>query len=115
MRFLGFMIVLLAVLAGIAYATKPGEAEAEAALRDELMTAVSREELGEGRSTAENLALAACKLSLSDCYDLLRTGIETTFEDRIFYVRFDMAGFDRKATCYGMFTTFFCPGGLAEG
>ena len=114
MRFFGFLVVVLAVLAGVAYVTKPTEAEAEAILREELMTAVAMKELGEGRSTGENLALAACKLSLNDCYDLLRTGIETTFDDKGLFVRFDIAGFEREATCYGAFTRYFCPGGLKK-
>ncbi len=114
MRFSGFLIVLLVVAAGVAFVTKPSEADAEAALREQLMTAVAKEELGEGRSTTQSLALVACKLRPSDCYDLLRSGITTEFTDKTLFVQFDMAGFDRVATCYGAFTRFVCPGGLKK-
>lgn len=113
MRLLKFLFVVLVLAAGAAYLTKPGESEAEAALRDQLTMAVAKEGLGEGRSTAENLALAACKLRPRDCYDLVRSGIETEFSDHVLYVRFAMAGFDRMANCYGAFGRFVCPGGLA--
>ncbi|MDA9865483.1 hypothetical protein N9C96_02280 [bacterium] len=114
MRFLGFLFVVLIVAAGVAFFTKPSEADAEAALRKYLTMAAAREELGDGRSTAQNLALAACKLSLNDCYDLVRTGIETEFTDKTLFVQFHIEGFDRVATCYGAFTQFVCPGGLKK-
>lgn len=114
MRFFGFLIVLAGLAAGVAFVTKPGEAAAEAELREQVMTAVARRDLGEGQSTAQNLALAACKLRPNDCYDLLRSGIETTFTDHVLYVQFGLTGFDRQATCYGAFTRFYCPGGLRK-
>ena len=48
MRFLRFLIVLLALAAGVAFLTRPSEADAEAALREQLLMAVAKEELGEG-------------------------------------------------------------------
>ncbi len=112
MRLFGFLILVLVLAAGIAMATKPGEAEAEAVLREQVMTAVLRQELGEGRSTGENLALAACKLRPQDCYDLLRSGLDVTYSDERFFLRVEVEGFERRATCYGVFGRFFCPGGM---
>ncbi len=112
MRILGFLLVLGALAAGVAYVTKPDEAAAEATLREQVMLAVAKRQLGEGQSTAQNLALAACKLRPNDCYDLLRSGIDTAFIDRGVFVQFDLTGFERQATCYGAFTRFFCPGGM---
>ncbi len=110
------MLVLLVVLVlGAAWFTKPDAADAEAALREQVMMSVARQELGEGRSTGENLALAACKLRPSDCYDLLRSGLEVTYTDRKLFVQVDVTGFERQARCYGAFTRFFCPGGFREG
>lgn len=114
MRFLRFLIVLLVLAAGAAFVTKPSEADAEAALREQLMMAVAKEELGEGRSAAQSLALVACKLRPSDCYDLVRSGITAEFADKTLFVQFEMEGFDRVATCYGAFTRFVCPGGLKK-
>ena len=114
MRFLGFLFVLALLVVGAAFFTKPTEADAEAALRQQLTLAMAREELGEGRSTAENLALVACKLRPRDCYDLIRSGIDVNFTDKTVYVQVDMAGYERVATCYGAFTRFVCPGGLKK-
>ncbi len=112
MRALGYLVILLALLAGAAFVTKPSEADAEAALREQVMLAVARQELGEGRSTGQNLALAACKLRPNDCYDLLRSGLEVTYSDKTLFLRVDLEGFERRMTCYGAFTRFTCPGGL---
>ena len=107
-----YLILALILAVGAAYLTKPGEADAEAVLRDQVMMGVARQELGEGRGTAENLALAACKLRPSDCYELLRSGLDVTYTDKTFYLQVDVVGFERQARCYGAFTQFLCPGGF---
>ena len=112
MRVFGFLFVLAVLAAGAAYLTKPSEADAERILRAQAMNFVAKEDVGVGRSAAENIALTACKLRLSDCYELLRSGLDATFTDHTLYVKFAMTGFDRKATCYGAFTQFVCPDGL---
>ena len=108
------IVVIAAILAAAAWLTKPGEADAEAALRTQLILALANEDLGAGRSAGENIALAACKLSPNDCYDLLRPEIATVFSDFGLFTRVQMAGLGRRATCYGAFTKFVCPGGLKE-
>lgn len=110
-----FLVLLLFLAAGAAYLTKPSEADAEGALRERVMSAVARQELGAGRNTGENLALAACKLRPNDCYELLRAGLDVVFEDRTLYLKVDVAGFERQASCYGVFLRFFCPGGFSPG
>ena len=107
------ILLIIFVLVG-AWLTKPDAADAEAALREEVMIAVARQELGEGRGVGGDLALAACKLRASDCYDLLRSGLDVTFADRTFFVQVEVSGFDRRATCYGAFTKFICPGGFKD-
>ncbi len=109
-----FVILLVVLIAGAAYLTKPDEADAEAVLRQQVILDVATEDIGEGRGTAENLALAACKLRPGDCYELLRSGLEVTYTDRVFFLEVGITGFERQATCYGAFTTFFCPGGFKE-
>ncbi len=108
------LIVVIVLVLGGAWLTKPDEADAEAVLRDQVMIAVARQDLGEGRSTGENLALAACKLRPSDCYDLLRSGLEVSYTDRTLFLRVDVDGYDRRATCFGVYTRFVCPGGFKE-
>ncbi len=112
MRALGFLLVALVIVAGVAFLTKPTEADAEAVLREQVTLLVAREDIGAGRSTGENLALAACKLRPNDCYDLLRSAMDITFTDQTLFLRVDLKGLDRTGTCYGAFTQFVCPGGL---
>ncbi len=112
MRIIGFLVVLVGIVGAAAFLTKPSEADAEATLEEQVMMAVAKRDLGKGQSTAENLALAACKLRPSDCYELLRSGVETAFTDHTVYVKFTLDGFDRTAECYGAFGRFVCPGGL---
>ena len=107
-----YLILLLILAAGGAYLSKPSEADAEAVLREQVMIGGATEELGAGRNTGENLALAACKLRPNDCYDLLRSGLDVTYTDQALFLKVDVEGFERRATCYGAYTQFFCPGGF---
>lgn len=114
LRFLALILVVVAVLAAF---TVPSQKKAEAALKDQLIGALAREELGGGRGTAGNLALLGCKLKPQSCYKLVRERIDAQYDHRWIYSRFAIKGFGKTATCYGAFTTFLCPGGLhhAEG
>ena len=108
------LILLIILAAGAAYLTKPDAGDAEARLRKEVMVAVATRELGEGSSTGDRLALAACRLAPGECYDLLRSGLEVTVTDRVLFTQVEVSGFDKRATCYGLFTTFLCPGGFRD-
>ena len=108
------LILLIILVAGAAYVTKPDEADAEARLREEVMVAVATRELGESGSAGDKLALAACKLAPGDCYDLLRSGMELTVTDRVLFTEVELVGYGKRASCYGLFTTFLCPGGFRD-
>ena len=108
------LVLLLAVVAGVAYSTKPGEAEAEDTLREQLILAVAKAELGEGRSAGQNMALAVCKMRPSDCYEIVRPEIATVYSDFVLFSRITLDGLGQTATCYGLFTTFICLGGLKD-
>lgn len=110
-RFLALLLVAIVILAAF---TVPSEKKAEAALKDQLMGALAREELGGGRGTAGNLALLGCKLKPQSCYRMVRDRIEAEYDHRWVYSRFAIKGFGKKAECYGAFTTFLCPGGLQD-
>lgn len=109
-KFLAGMIVMAAVAA---YASNPSEQDAEAEMRAQLMTALANEQI-EGKTGAETAALLGCRLSPDTCYEFIRSGVEMTYEDRTLYSRLDLQGFDHSATCYGLYTRFFCPGGLKK-
>jgi len=103
-------LVLIAIAA--AYFTKPDQARAEAALKDQLLMALAREDIGGTRGAAGNLALIGCKLKPQSCFELVRSGIDAKFQDHVLYTTYDIAGFGKTANCIGAFTTFLCPGGL---
>ena len=104
-------MLTMALLA--AFLSKPGPDAAEAELRSQLMSAIANKQLGnqDGLNAA---ALLACRLDPNSCYDLLRSGIDMTFEDRHLYAKLTLDGFDHSASCYGLYTRFFCPGGLTR-
>ncbi|MGR3500800.1 hypothetical protein [Pseudaestuariivita sp.] len=113
MRGLIFILVVLGLLAGAAYATKPTKQDGERALKDQLLLALAKEEL-KRKTMGQQLALTLCRTSPEECYKLVRGEIDTDFTDQTLYVRYDVEGFDHRATCYGAFTQFFCPGGLVR-
>lgn len=95
----------------VAWLTNPSQPEAEAALRAELLRALEDQER-DTRDPALTAALLGCRLGPDACYDLLRSGLDLRFDNRIVYSVLDVQGFGRKATCYGAFNTFACPGGV---
>lgn len=107
-KFVSGMLVMAAIVAWI---TNPGMEEAEAELKRQVFDALESQSMGSG-SGLDAAALLACRVSPEACYDLVRTGIDITHDDRIVYSRFDITGFGREARCYGIYTTFVCPGGM---
>lgn len=107
------LIVLLIALGLLgAWLTLPDEQRAESVLRATLLDALASKDL-KGGDAVTNAALMGCRLNPEGCYDLVRSGLKTTYEDRTFYAVVTVTGFDRSATCYGAFDTFTCPGGFA--
>jgi hypothetical protein len=109
---LRLIALLIAVGLVAAWFTRPDMDQAEAEIRATILNAVATEDI-KGKDAVSSAALMGCRLSPETCYELVRSGLETTYEDRIFYAAFTITGFDRRATCYGAFATFFCPGGFA--
>ncbi|MDA7426513.1 hypothetical protein [Thalassococcus lentus] len=108
-----FLFGMATMAALAAYVTNPTQEDAEAEMRVQLMTALANEDL-KGKNGAETAALLGCRLNPDTCYDLLRSGIEMTFEDRHLYSKLELEGFERSANCYGLYTRFICPGGLKK-
>jgi hypothetical protein len=107
-KFLAGMTFMAAVAA---FFTNPDLDDAEKTLKAELMEIVAAQELGkqDGLNAA---ALLACRVDPNSCYDLLRSGINMTFENNHLYAKLQLEGFNRSASCFGMYDRFFCPGGL---
>jgi hypothetical protein len=107
-----WLIVIAAVLAVAAFLTRPGPEDAERALREALYQRLFTTEIEAGREMLGNAAIIACRIEPAACYDVLRKGLDVTYEDRLLYARVTVEGFGRRASCWGAFTRFVCPGGL---
>ena len=107
-KFLSGMLFMAAI---VAWLTNPGMDDAEAELKRQVFAALESQSMGSGTGL-DAAALLACRVSPEACYDLVRTGIDIRHDNRFLYSRFDLEGFGRNARCYGMFTKFYCPGGM---
>lgn len=109
-----FLLGMLTMAAIGAWATNPGLEDAETELKRQVLSALDSQSLGSG-SGLDAAAVLACRVNRETCFDLVRTGIDITLDDRQLYSRYDIAGFGRSAVCYGLYTTFWCPGGMVGG
>jgi hypothetical protein len=103
---------LAIALAAAAFVTRPSEADVEEALRAALYQRLFTEEIDAGREMLGNAAIIACRIDPSTCFEILREGLEVTYEDRVLYVKATVEGFGRRAECWGAFGRFTCPGGF---
>ena len=103
---------LVAALA--AFLTRPGPEDVDEALRRALFEKLFTEEIDEGRDILGNAAIIGCRLDPQSCFELLRAGMEVTYEDKLLFARVTVEGSGRRAECIGAFTRFSCPGGFEE-
>lgn len=106
-----FLLGMLVMAALGAYVSKPSTEDAEAELKTQLMTALANQSFS-AEDLGGSAALLACRLDPNTCYDLVRAGLDVTYEDRILYAKLEIDGWNRRASCYGLYTIFYCPGGL---
>lgn len=114
MRLLSFLLSLTLVAAVAAYFTKPSEKDVERYLKNTLLLKLATQEVPANGDPLNSVALVGCKLRPNDCYQLVRSGIDLTYDDRTLYAQITLTGFGRHASCYGAFTKFTCPGGLQQ-
>lgn len=114
MRLLRLVLLLAAMAAVAAWATRPGEAAFEAMLDDAVREKVATTDLDAAGQALPTLALAACKLRPTDCVALVREAIEVRYDRRLFTTRATVTGLGRETTCLGAFGRFFCRRPLAE-
>lgn len=108
-------IIFAAALAGgIAFFTKPSEAEADDQLRIVLRDAIASGQLADNRDPAVTLLLAACRTDATACANLARTALRVDYHDHTLFARVDVRGFGQQTTCYALYTRLLCPGGFAE-
>ena len=109
-----FLLMLAILLCGAAFVTAPLEGAAELKLREAIRSELATTDLDRINAPLGQVALAACKLDMDSCYEVLRSQIETRYEHRSLYSVFTVEGFGKTVTCYGLFTRYFCPGGLVD-
>lgn len=108
MRLLTILVVLLAVLAGAAFATRPGPRQFDALLERAIREKVANTDVdGQGDAIA-TIALVGCKLRTSDCVKLVRESLDVSFDERAFYTRVHIEAPRRSFDCTGAFGRFFC-------
>lgn len=110
-RWIGLLAV---IVAAAAFFTRPGPDDVETALRTELYQRILTADLDEGREMLGNAAIIACRIEPSACYELLRQGLDVAYENRWLYARVRVEGFGRRASCWGAFLRFWCPGGFVR-
>ena len=109
MRSILLAVLLAALMAVAAWATRPGMAEFDTLLRGAVQTRIATTDIDSaGGGAIETVALVGCKLKPSICFDLIRQNLEVTEEDRTLLTRFAVKGFDRETTCTGAFTKIWC-------
>ncbi|MCB2115774.1 MAG: hypothetical protein KDE00_05590 [Rhodobacteraceae bacterium] len=108
MRLIGFLAVLALVLAGAAYATRPGLADFDAMLKSQIEAKLASTDVGASDDALGTVALIGCKLRPTDCIALIRESLDVTEEQHLLFTRFDIAAAKRKVTCTGAFTKIWC-------
>lgn len=109
-----WVVLLIALAAGVAWLTKPGEAAFDDMLRAELQHRIATEDIGGQGDPIAAIALVACKLSPSDCFSMVRDGLDVSVEDRVLYTRIRAEGFGKRTVCTGVFTKLLCREERAE-
>ena len=109
-----FLLMLAVLLCGAAVVTAPGQGAGELKLREAIRSEIASTDLDQVDLPLGQVALAACKLDTDSCFDVLRSQIETRYEHRTLYSVFIVEGFGKTVSCYGVFTRYFCPGGLVD-
>lgn len=104
-RWIALLVILLAVAAWL---TRPGEAAFDDMLRDRLEVQIATADVDDAQDPIAAIALVACKLRPSGCFELVREGLEVSVEDRLLYTTIRAEGFGSRTVCTGAFTRLWC-------
>jgi hypothetical protein len=109
MRLFIGVLLILAIAAGVAMLTRPGEAEFDAMLKEAVQQKIATTDIGsQGDDAIGTVALIGCKLRPTDCVNLLRDALDVTMTDHKLYTSFTVKGLKRETTCTGAFTKIWC-------
>ena len=104
-----FLLVVVVLVLGGAFLSKPSEARVQEILGDKIREAITARELDGAGDLGNVAATALCKLDTSACVDLILQGTKITYEDQYIAAKVGLSGFGREATCWAAFTTLLCP------
>lgn len=104
-----FLLVVVVLVLGGAFVTKPSEDRVREVLGGKLREAIQARELDQTSDLGGVAATALCKLDTSACVELILRGIELDYEDQYIAARVGLSGFGRQAICWAAFTTLLCP------
>lgn len=108
MHVLKWLVILIAVGAVAAWATRPGIDDFDALLKAELERRIATSDIGTEGDAVATIALIGCKLRPSDCFELVRETLDVKVEDKTFFTRFVVKGLGHEANCTGAFTRIWC-------
>jgi len=111
MRVMVAILVVLAILAGIAFATRPGKAEFDAMVKQGIEHKIATADVGRGDGdTLAQIALIGCKMRPTECINAILGALDVTVDKRALYTRYTVQSLRRETTCTGAFTRIWCSG-----
>ncbi|MGR3796447.1 hypothetical protein [Vannielia sp. SX4] len=110
MRKIVWLIALLAIAALVAAFTKPSQAAVEAELKALFLQRLASTNPSDQENGGAFALTMMCKADHDACYEIVRAGLDVSYDDRTLYAAIDVSGFGESIRCYGAFTRFFCNG-----
>jgi len=114
MKLIKNLIILGVLVGGAGYLSKPSAADVDAKIAQTITSEIIDGKVDASNDPAVALLLLTCKGNVTTCTQIVQSGIKTTVEDRVVYTAVNVEGFGHRASCYGAFTKFVCPGGLQK-
>ena len=112
MRKIVWLIAILAIAALAAAFTKPSQADVEAELKAQFLERLAGTNPSAQENGGEFALTLLCKADHDACYELMRAGLDVTYDDRTLYAAVDVEGYGDSIRCYGAFTRFYCTGDI---
>ena len=112
MRIIVALVAIVAILAVAAWATRPGETEFNALLKELIERKIATTDIGaSGDDALGTIALVGCKLRPTDCVNLIRDSLDVAIVKHAFHTSYSLKGLGREATCTGAFKKIWCEKG----
>lgn len=115
MRVIVALILVLAVAAAAAWATRPGKAEFDAIVKAGIEHRIATADVGKTDGDAlATIALIGCKMRPTECLQAILGALEVNVDKRALYTAYTVKSLRRETTCTGAFTKVWCSGDVME-